>query len=159
MQCWRVSCRCAFWHCSQRPWHTMLGYSLLWLDGKICSFAGSALVTLLGFSILKYAECTEDLSKQVGKELEVRAARYYSRLMILRKQRAPRSENSGGYSAHVQKGIRFKRNFKRMPLRLEVKPFGTVKTGHSVDWIQQIIENTVSAIFMVTVPDCCRMLF
>ena len=52
----------------------------------------------------------------------------------------------------------FERNFRRMALRIKVEPFGAITTGHSVEWIQQTIDNTVSVIFMVTVMGS-RILF
>ena len=126
-----------------------------WENFFVCCFmfGGSVFVTLIGFSVLKYAEQIESLSEQVVKELQEVGARHYSRLMTQRHQRAMKNcgEISGGYSAYIQRGSRWERNFRRMPLRLQVKPFGMVKVGHSVVWIQQIIENSVSAIFMVTV--------
>ena len=130
-----------------------------------CCFmlAASSLVTFIGFSLFKYAELTESLSQQVAKDLQMSAAMDFRRRMNRRcvLQVGSNEAADGGACSimYCQSSISgFKRNFRRMPLRMQVGPFGTITTGHSVEWVQQIIDNTVSAIFMVTVMGR-RMLF
>ena len=131
-----------------------------------CCFmvAGSSLVTFIGFSIFKYAELTESLSQGVAKELQLNAAADFHRRMTRRNLRQVRDEDGdngiglGSMMYPESNSSGFRRNFQRMPLRLQVEPLGAITTGHSVGWVQQIIDNTVSAIFMVTVMDS-RMFF
>ena len=131
----------------------------------VCCFmvSGSSLVTFVGFSIFKYAELMESLSKKVAKNLQISAARDFRCRMALLNLVRTRGDRDGSadrssitYCQSSSSG--FRRNFQRMPLRLQVQPFGAIKAGHGVAWIQQIIDNTVSAIFMVTVMDG-RMFF
>ena len=124
----------------------------------------SMVVTFIGFSIFKYAELMESLSHSLVKELQMSALLDIRRRMFLRNLAQTRKVDGSGdgitssaiYCQGSSSG--FKRNFQRMPLKLQVQPFGTIKTGHAATWIQQIIDNTVSAIFMVKVMDP-RMIF
>ena len=111
----------------------------------------SALVTLVGFSLFASSEAVEAMSKNLIEELHKRASRWVRQRMVLRCF-VTRANNNGHPSSY------FGRNFQRMPFRLEMKPFRRVEKGTSVTWMQQIIENTVNAIFMVSLGDS-RMLF
>ena len=129
-----------------------------------CSMvAGSSLVTFIGFFIFKYAELIESLSQQVAKDLQMSAVMDFRRRMARRCFLQVRSNEGidGGTSSIMycqSSSSGFKRNFRRMPLRVHMHPFGTITTGHAVQWVQQIIDNTVSASFVVTVMGR-RMLF
>ena len=99
----------------------------------------SPFLTMTGFTALKYAERTQLLSQSLTKELEVRV---YSQVRQVGSDGANSKCNS-------QAGGRFRRSFRKQCLVIHMEPFGAVKSGHAVTWIQQIIENTVTAIFMV----------
>ena len=117
-----------------------------------CCFLAVASVmgTLVGFAVYKYSEVVESLSEDLVKEVQKQAS------MQIRDQIAIRGVVDTSGNGH--RVSYFGRNFRRMPLRLDMKPFGRVETGTSVTWLEQIVENTVSAIFMVTLGDA-RILF
>ena len=117
---------------------------------------------LVGFSIFKYAELTKSLSQEVAKDLQVSAAKEFRRQMALRSlarvRQGGHGSDAGRESAYDQVSSTGFKSFRRIPLSLQLKPFGMVRKGHAVAWVQQIVENTVNTIFMVTVTDA-RMFF
>ena len=112
----------------------------------ICCFMAivSTFVTITGFCILKYAERTQLLSQNLAKEFEVRV---YSHIRQLG------SVSYTSSKCKAQAACHFRRSFRKQCLVLHMEPFGAVKSGHAGTWIQQIIENTVTAIFMVTLGE------
>ena len=117
-----------------------------------CCFlaVASVIVTLVGFSVYKYSEVAESLSEDLVKRVESEAS------MSIREQvallRVPDASGNGHRISY------FGRNFRRNPLRLDMKPFGRIEKGTSLKWLAQIVENTVSAIFMITLGDT-RIIF
>ena len=105
----------------------------------------SVMLTLVGFSVYKYSEVIESLSEDLVKEVQKQASKQIREEIALR-----RIADASGNGHRISY---FGRNFRRMPLRLDMKPFGRVETGTSVTWLAQIVENIVSAIFMVTLGD------
>ena len=108
-------------------------------------------VTFAGFFIYKYSEVVQGLSEDLVKEVQKQASEQ------IRKQAALRRIAHTGSSSHHRISY-LGRNFRRMPLRLDMQPFGWIAKGSSVSWMEQIIEKTVSAIFMVTLGDT-RIIF
>ena len=129
----------------------------------VCYFmiTASSIVTFIGFSIFKYAELMESLSQQVAKDVQMRAYRDWRLRITLKNLNQARDGDAYGWIGVMpcpSSNSRFERNFQRMPMRLQVVPFGAIKKGHAGSWIQRIIENTAEVILMVTVMDN-RMLF
>ena len=102
----------------------------------------SVAVTLVGFSVYKYSEIVEGLSADLVKEVQEQASEQIREHVALRHIT---HTGSGGHRSSY-----FGRNFRRLPLRLDMKPLGRVEKGSSVAWMEQIVETTASAIFMVT---------
>lgn len=129
-----------------------------------CSFltVASVMVTMGGYTIYSYAETVECLSENFVKMMQTRAADQI-RQHKTRRRIAQRSSSGGSIENCDNDGSKtgdyghwssyIARNFRRMPLRLEMRPFGRVQNGGSVTWVEQVVENTVNAIFMITLGD------
>ena len=134
--------------------YNAIAFALLTQSGNrfACGFmiVASVVVTSVGYEILKFSEVSESLSESLMKDLQKGAIVIIRGKIDFRRAAGPSSRAR----SDCHRWNRYlERNFRRMPLRLMVRPFGWVMKGHCLTWLQQIIENTVTAIFMVTLGD------
>ena len=107
-----------------------------------CCFlaVASGIVTSVGFSVYKYSEVVESLSENLVKEVQNEAS------MRIREQIALR--RVADISGNGHRISYFGRNFRRIPLRLDMKPFGRVEAGTSETWLAQVIDNILCLLFL-----------